>query len=79
MRFDLGAKFDIGASATVRQGIDGRSFAYSGGPNIGVSPFDNGWMSVGWNLVGFSDRDFEEARYTRALSLSRSLLGRQPM
>jgi hypothetical protein len=36
------------------------------GPNIGIKPFDNGWISVGWNLVGFHDRDFEEARYTRS-------------
>ena len=47
-------------------GVGGSSVAWSGGPSIGITPFDNGWLSVGWNVVGFHDRDFEEARYTRS-------------
>jgi hypothetical protein len=66
LRFDLSDTFDIGFAATVRHGLGARALSYSGGPNIGFSPVENGWMSVGWNLSGFEDRDFEEARYTRA-------------
>jgi uncharacterized repeat protein (TIGR01451 family) len=66
LRFDLSDTIDIGASGSVRQGASARSLAYSAGPNIGITPFRNGWMSIGWNLVGFHDRDFEESRYTRA-------------
>ncbi len=47
-------------------GIGGGSVAYSGGPSIGIRPFENGWLSLGWNLVGFHDRDFDEERYTRS-------------
>ncbi|HEY0625839.1 MAG TPA: hypothetical protein VGD10_03815 [Allosphingosinicella sp.] len=65
-RFDISDKVDIGGAFAVRQGTGGDSFAYSGGPSIGLSPFKNGWMSVGWNVVGFHDRDFEDARYTRS-------------
>jgi hypothetical protein len=42
------------------------SLAWSAGPSLGFTPFENGWLSVGWNLAGFHDRDFEEARYTRS-------------
>jgi uncharacterized repeat protein (TIGR01451 family) len=65
-RFDLSDAVDIGVAATVRAGLGGRAFAWSAGPNLGFTPFDNGWISVGWNLAGFHDRDFEEARYTRS-------------
>jgi hypothetical protein len=65
-RFDLSDRIDVGIAGTVRAGIDGRAFAWSAGPSLGFTPFDNGWLSVGWNLAGFHDRDFEEARYTRS-------------
>ncbi|HEX8126657.1 MAG TPA: hypothetical protein VF548_13855 [Allosphingosinicella sp.] len=65
-RFDLGETIDFGIVGTVRGGLDGDSFAWSAGPSFGFTPFENGWVSVGWNLTGFHDRDFEEARYTRS-------------
>ncbi|MGE5722635.1 MAG: hypothetical protein ACM3YM_09255, partial [Sphingomonadales bacterium] len=65
-RFDLGDTIDIGGSATARQGVGGRSYSYSAGPSIGIKPFANAWLQLGWNLVGYHDRDFEDARYTRA-------------
>jgi hypothetical protein len=65
-RFDLSDTIDVGLAGTVRGGLDGRDFAWSAGPSVGITPFENGWLSVGWNLTGFHDRDFEEARYTRA-------------
>jgi len=65
IRFDLNDMVDVGATATVRQGVGGDSFSYSAGPSVGIKPFDNGWLSVGWNLVGFHDRDFSADRYTR--------------
>ncbi|HEY0026931.1 MAG TPA: hypothetical protein VGC35_03585 [Allosphingosinicella sp.] len=66
MRFDLSDTLDIGFAGTVRHGLGTRAVAYSGGPSIGFSPVENGWMTLGWNIAGFEDRDFEEARYTRA-------------
>jgi uncharacterized repeat protein (TIGR01451 family) len=65
-RFDLSDTIDFGIAGTVRGGLDGDSFAWSAGPSLGFTPFENGWVSVGWNLAGFHDRDFEEARYTRS-------------
>jgi uncharacterized repeat protein (TIGR01451 family) len=66
IRFDLGRMVQLGAAATARQGTGGRSLSFSGGPSIGIRPFDNGWLTIGWNVVGFHDRDFSEDRYTRS-------------
>ena len=42
------------------------TLAYSAGPSIGVSPVTNVWISLGVNLVGYSDRDFSAGNYTAA-------------
>jgi uncharacterized repeat protein (TIGR01451 family) len=65
-RFDLSDTIDVGVAGTVRGGLGGDSLAWSAGPSLGFKPFENGWLSVGWNFAGFHDRDFEEARYTRS-------------
>ncbi|MCC6480092.1 MAG: DUF11 domain-containing protein [Sphingomonadaceae bacterium] len=66
LRFDLSDVADIGASGTVRVGTGGGNIAWSGGPTLTVTPFDNANVTLGYNFVGFEDRDFEEARYTRS-------------
>ena len=65
IRFDLGERFEIGFAGTARIGLDADARAFAGGPQFGFRPFDNGWLQLGWNVVGFSDRDFSENRYTR--------------
>lgn len=66
VRFDLGEVASIGAAGTVRETNFGSAFAWSGGPVLTVSPFKNGNIAIGYNVIGFEDRDFEDARYTRA-------------
>lgn len=66
LRFDLSDVADIGASGTVRVGTSGMNIAWSGGPTLTVTPFENANVTLGYNFVGFEDRDFEEARYTRS-------------
>ena len=65
-RFDLSDTIDVGAAGTVRIGTRGTTIAYSGGPTIGITPFANAYVSVGYNFVGFEDRDFAESRTTRS-------------
>lgn len=65
-RFDLSKIADIGAQATVRIGTGGGNIAYSGGPVLTVAPVKNANISIGYNIVGFADRDFEESRYIRS-------------
>ncbi|MBP7952235.1 MAG: hypothetical protein KAZ17_01990, partial [Sphingorhabdus sp.] len=65
-RFDLSDVADLGAQGTVRVGTDGKNIAYSGGPVLTVTPVKNANISLGYNIVGFSDRDFEDSRYLRS-------------
>ncbi|MEO9600563.1 hypothetical protein [Parasphingorhabdus sp.] len=65
IKYDLSSIMDIGGQVTARIGNGFDTIAYSGGPSIGLSPFKNGYISMGYNVVGFADRDFEESRYTR--------------
>ena len=65
-KFDLNKHVDIGATANVRIGTGGKNIAYSGGPALTVAPFKNGNITLGYNVVGFEDRDFSESRYTRS-------------
>lgn len=65
VKFDLSDTIDVGGQATARVGNNFDSIAYSGGPSVGITPFKNAYISIGYNVVGFADRDFEESRYTR--------------
>lgn len=63
-RFDLSPSVDIGLRASVLHSWKQRNFAWAIGPNVGFSPFPNAWVSLGYNLRGFHDRDFEDAHHT---------------
>ena len=63
-RYDLGPRLDVGLRASVLHSWRDHSVAYAFGPSLGFSPFDNAWVSVGYNLRGFHDRDFEQSHHT---------------
>ena len=65
-KFDLGSLADIGVSGTVRIGNKGDNIAYAVGPLLTVTPFTNANVTIGYNITGFNDRDFEQARYSRS-------------
>ncbi len=65
IKFDLSETLDVGGQATARVSDGFDTIAYSGGPSVGITPFENAYISVGYNVVGFYDRDFEDSRYTR--------------
>jgi uncharacterized repeat protein (TIGR01451 family) len=66
IRYDLGKHIDLGLAGTMRQNPKGSSYSWSGGPSIGLSPVANSYITIGYNMVGFRDRDFEESRYTQS-------------
>ena len=66
LKFDLSDFADVGASGTVRIGTSGKNISWAGGPTLTVTPFDNANITLGYNMIGFEDRDFEESRYTRS-------------
>lgn len=64
VRYDVTERFDIGLSGSVLVSDSGQTdFQY--GPSVGVTPAKNVWLSVGWNIEGFRDNDFEAAEFSR--------------
>ncbi len=65
-RHDLSEHVDVGANVAVRHGWTEKQVHYTAGISVGVSPMNNGWFSIGYNIAGFKDRDFGRERYTRS-------------
>ena len=64
LRHDITRRFDIGFAGSALISQNGQTdFQY--GPNVGVSPAENVWISLGYNFEGFNDRDFEAAEFSR--------------
>ena len=66
VRHDITKTIDLGLQGTWTSGEASGTDKWSIGPSIGVTPAENVWVSVGWNVTGFEDEDFEAARYTRS-------------
>lgn len=64
-RFGIGERIEVGGSATVRANMSDGTTSYAFGPQIGVSPAKNTLLTVGYNVKGFRDADFEAARHTQ--------------
>ncbi|RYY07671.1 MAG: hypothetical protein EON55_21255 [Alphaproteobacteria bacterium] len=63
-RQDLTNWLDVGIQAGARHSWSQGTMQWSLGPTIGVSPARNTWVSLGYNMTGFEDRDFSGARST---------------
>jgi len=57
-------KWDWGSHASVYHAYASDVIDYGFGLDVGYNLMDNLWISVGFNLAGFHDRDFAAARYT---------------
>jgi uncharacterized repeat protein (TIGR01451 family) len=66
LRQNIGRRFDVGAQASMQHAWNRGAKAFSVGPSAGFSPGGNLWISAGYNVAGYRDRDFEDDRYTRA-------------
>lgn len=66
LRRGFGPHLDIGVAASVQHGWSDRRWAWSGGPSLGLSPVGDVWMTLGYNVAGYRDRDLAADRYTRA-------------
>lgn len=64
VRHDLTRHWDIGFQASALHAWEPGTVQYSFGPSVGWSPLTNAWISVGYNVKGFDDPDFADARYT---------------
>ena len=63
-RYDVSERWDVGARASILHAWGAGEYAYSGGPSVGLNVMENAWISLGYNLVGFSEKDFSATEYT---------------
>lgn len=64
MRRDLTDRFDVGLHGALLESHESGVADASVGIDVGVTVTRNVWISVGYNLRGFRDDDFEASRYT---------------
>jgi len=60
-RHDLSRRWDLGLRASALMSEGSATGRYSAGVSLGVSLARNTWVSLGYNLVGFTDDDFVAA------------------
>ena len=63
VRRDLGKRWDIGLSGSVLHSWNSKVFDYHAGASVGYRLMENTWIAVGYNVLGFNDRDFAGAEY----------------
>jgi len=61
--YDITDRIDIGAHGGVLWDHKNKNYSYAYGPEIGYTLFKNFWISLGYNVQGFHDEDFDEANY----------------
>lgn len=65
-RRDLSETFDIGLHGSAMHATRTGRTSHSAGLSMGLTPFDNGWLSLGYNFTGFHDPDFSTLGHTDA-------------
>ena len=65
-RRDLSHRYDFGLHGTTLQSWTSHVGDTALGFDVGVTVAKNVWISVGYNLRGYADRDFDANRYTAA-------------
>ena len=63
-RHDVTARWDLGLHGSVLSSWSSSVHDVQAGLSIGHTPFDNFWISLGYNFVGFTDDDFTAADFT---------------
>jgi uncharacterized repeat protein (TIGR01451 family) len=63
-RYDLTKDWDIGLRGSLLHTWELGQLNYSLGGSVGYNLMENGWLSLGYNLFGFKDRDFSAANFT---------------
>ncbi|MGI9236426.1 MAG: OmpA family protein [Woeseiaceae bacterium] len=59
-------RWDAGVNTSIYHSYQSRVIDYGFGADIGYNIGKNMWLTLGYNVLGFDDKDFEQARYTAA-------------
>ncbi len=63
LRYDVTAKWDVGIHGSMLHSWNGGQRDYAIGTSVGYNVMENAWVSVGYNIRGFTDNDFSDAEY----------------
>ena len=63
-RYDLASDWDVGLRGSLLHSWHAGQSSYSAGPSVGYKVVKNAWISLGYNILGFTDADFSAANYT---------------
>jgi hypothetical protein len=64
LRYDLGKDWDIGLHGSILHSWNAGQAVYGAGASLGYNVVQNAWISLGYNLTGFEDKDFSAANFT---------------
>lgn len=64
VRHGFNDRWDIGANTSVLHSYKSDVIDYGVGVDLGFNLAENIWLTLGYNVLGFDDDDFEQARYT---------------
>jgi hypothetical protein len=57
-------RWDMGVNTSIYHSYNSKVIDYGFGLDVGYNFASNMWVTLGYNLAGFDDSDFAEARYT---------------
>ena len=63
-RYYISKDWDIGLQGSIMHSWNASAFDYSTGFSVGYNIMQNAWLSLGYNLIGFEDKDFSQSNYT---------------
>jgi hypothetical protein len=64
LRRDLNERWDVGIHGDMLHSWKSDVATFSWGPDVGMTLFENVWISMGYNFAGFRDDDFSGSNYT---------------
>ena len=63
LRYDLSNSWDVGVHGSMLNSWNSGVHVFSAGASVGYRVMDNTWLSVGYNVKGLNDKDFNGAEY----------------
>jgi hypothetical protein len=62
-RYSFDKHWDVGVHASALHSWNTNTLEYGLGASLGYQAFENAWIAVGYNVLGFDDKDFGAAGY----------------
>jgi opacity protein-like surface antigen len=64
LRRGMRQRWDMGINTSIYHSYNSKVIDYGLGADVGFNVRDNMWLTLGYNIAGFYDSDFSQARYT---------------